>query len=552
MSTELTSQNQEKYRRQIDILYQGFENRISKFDTQKKLSALNNFESKVASVMKRKLSEKNIYILSYLKWLINQEKDILTWWVENKMANAWISDVSKKPVSNDFEDAKNVIRTKLEMAWVKVEFYDTRKEITDKCLVEPLNPPSRSNANFTTVSKYAEWLTQLMKEEKTLGNSKIQRELYFYLNKDDLVFGSAIYANSIPYSSPLSKTLTSYDSEIFKGNLEYTLLDKGWEKIIEIARWNCSRIITQDSYKEYVLFSELSDFLRLLNTDKQLLIKKMISTWYYLHFSKQLIKLWIVKNEDIVSAINLIRSDYKLPPLSFDAVIEKAAINHSKYLETNEVDSGNSSVWCPATHEEDKNHSGFTWINPGDRLRFVGYQSWNWWGEVIAFEDNPIQSLHSLLYVPYHRTPFLSKNYERIGFSRGNPFVVNFWSSWTDSRSLTNPLVFPNNNEVLYIFNNQINELPNPFPQNSWYLKGYVITIGGWDRKVLKDSVKLKNITTAKNIPIRFDKELDSEGKYLHFINLEPLNFSEGYQIIYRVEWDTGDRISDFHVGSEK
>ncbi len=66
-----------------------------------------------------------------------------------------------------------------------------------------------------------------MKEEKTLGNSKIQRELYFYLNKDDLVFGSAIYANSIPYSSPLSKTLTSYDSEIFKGNLEYTLLDKG-------------------------------------------------------------------------------------------------------------------------------------------------------------------------------------------------------------------------------------------------------------------------------------------------------------------------------------
>lgn len=77
IETKLSVQKQESYKKQVDTVYKGFENKISKFNEEKQISNIEKVVWKIEIILKNKLSDKNNFVLSYLNYLLKEKLDFL-------------------------------------------------------------------------------------------------------------------------------------------------------------------------------------------------------------------------------------------------------------------------------------------------------------------------------------------------------------------------------------------------------------------------------------------------------------------------------------------
>lgn len=77
IETKLSAQKQESYKKQVDTVYKGFENKISKFNEEKQISNIEKVVWKIEIILKNKLSDKNNFVLSYLNYLLKEKLDFL-------------------------------------------------------------------------------------------------------------------------------------------------------------------------------------------------------------------------------------------------------------------------------------------------------------------------------------------------------------------------------------------------------------------------------------------------------------------------------------------
>lgn len=77
VETKLSTIKQESYKKQIDSVYKNFENKLSKLNEEKQISNIEKVVSKIDVLLKKKLSDKNNYVLSYLNYLLKYKLNLL-------------------------------------------------------------------------------------------------------------------------------------------------------------------------------------------------------------------------------------------------------------------------------------------------------------------------------------------------------------------------------------------------------------------------------------------------------------------------------------------
>lgn len=105
--------------------------------------------------------------------------------------------------------------------------------------------------------------------------------------------------------------------------------------------------------------------------------------------------------------INLRRTQIGLPTVAQNALVDTAALGHSKYLATNNLTGHfQSSSQFP---------SGFTGTDPGARLTAAGYP-YKAYSEVIAFgPSSGVTAIENLIQAIYHRFGIFSTNVDEVG-----------------------------------------------------------------------------------------------------------------------------------------
>lgn len=116
--------------------------------------------------------------------------------------------------------------------------------------------------------------------------------------------------------------------------------------------------------------------------------------------------------------MNTLRTQAGLNTYIVNTSLEQAATNHANYLVVNGLQQ----------HDENQGLAGFTGEWQGDRAKSLGYQAYSSVGEVIAYEDNEIESIDGLMSAIYHRFGLLRNDVNEIGFgfvNEGGTVVQN-------------------------------------------------------------------------------------------------------------------------------
>jgi uncharacterized protein YkwD len=123
----------------------------------------------------------------------------------------------------------------------------------------------------------------------------------------------------------------------------------------------------------------------------------------------------------ILDEINRYRRDMGLPEVKLDPVITEAAQNHADYLEKNDTTG----------HAELKGKPGFTGASHTERIKAVGGNKYlldNQYflpQEVISYNSLD-RVVESLIYLPYHRAPFVDYSTTVVGIGvSGKAVVIN-------------------------------------------------------------------------------------------------------------------------------
>ncbi len=95
IETTLSQQKQQNYKKQVDSVYNIFENKIVNIKTEKQILKIENVIKKIENILEKKLSDKNNFILLYLKYLLIEKLDFL---IDDK-----ISDILNE---DNYEDIK--------------------------------------------------------------------------------------------------------------------------------------------------------------------------------------------------------------------------------------------------------------------------------------------------------------------------------------------------------------------------------------------------------------------------------------------------------------
>ena len=182
---------------------------------------------------------------------------------------------------------------------------------------------------------------------------------------------------------------------------------------------------------------------------------------------------------------NFYRDILGLVPLILDSKLNQAAQNHANYILLNKNDP---SAWeNVAPHGEVEGKPGFTGQDQWRRLEYSGYEGSAAY-EVIAYINNPIESVDAWINSPFHREPFLNPFFIGIGYGSGK----NNWTN-VDVMEIGN-YGFPNQGSwsiylqpklSSYPINGQNgiptswdgNENPDPLPPGASKPVGYPFTI---------------------------------------------------------------------------
>ena len=140
---------------------------------------------------------------------------------------------------------------------------------------------------------------------------------------------------------------------------------------------------------------------------------------------------------ELAQLINLVRAHYGLPPLRLSKTLNRAALEHSKDMATNNFVS----------------HTGSEGSSPWRRMKRVGYPVFKYGENVAAGILDPKQVVKAWLNSPSHRKVLLNPHYKEMGIG----FVFNPQSPhrfyWTLDLALSRPYDRPNPGRMFGMLN---------------------------------------------------------------------------------------------------
>lgn len=185
------------------------------------------------------------------------------------------------------------------------------------------------------------------------------------------------------------------------------------------------------------------------------------------------------------------------------AALNNAAQAHIDYLKANNT-SG---------HSEIQGFSGFTGVNPGDRMRYFGYGDGADFGggESVSAGSSSLKTIvWSLLGVPYHSV-FLLDNATDVGFGYNSGLVVNTGfklNPYPQDMAVNEIKVYPCNNIKVDV-TRQGYESPNPAPLNGKQDFGYtsiakirsgqLLTVDSWELRDANNALVNTVLMTKNN-----------------------------------------------------
>jgi len=119
-------------------------------------------------------------------------------------------------------------------------------------------------------------------------------------------------------------------------------------------------------------------------------------------------------NSTVLDILNSIRKSSGLNSLKTNLILDKSALNHSKYLVLNNE----------ITHYEDENKTGFCGITPANRAINVGYKSKKVLENLSSGQDSEELSIDGLMGAIYHRFGFLAFDIDELGYARDDKLYV--------------------------------------------------------------------------------------------------------------------------------
>jgi uncharacterized protein YkwD len=193
------------------------------------------------------------------------------------------------------------------------------------------------------------------------------------------------------------------------------------------------------------------------------------------------------------NTLNDARVAYGVGKLAQSALLDTAAANHSQYMEYRYA----AADYADLGHTEDPSKSGFTGVNPSDRISYAKYAA-STTGEAIAGSFNSItgtqtdpgvRAVNVLLSGPYHRFGVLDA-YRDVGIGDTPTAFPNEGGTrhfpvfdLAVAQNAQNQLpatgwvgVWPVDQMtgVMYSF---IGESPNPIPENNGTCAGYPVSV---------------------------------------------------------------------------
>jgi hypothetical protein len=103
--------------------------------------------------------------------------------------------------------------------------------------------------------------------------------------------------------------------------------------------------------------------------------------------------------------LNSLRMKTGLISYSKENQLDEAAMNHSYYMQTNNIFS----------HSESNNYDGFTGASPSDRAVYTGYYSRSVSENISYGQSNYMESIDGLFSAIYHRFGFLDLDFDEMG-----------------------------------------------------------------------------------------------------------------------------------------
>jgi hypothetical protein len=119
-------------------------------------------------------------------------------------------------------------------------------------------------------------------------------------------------------------------------------------------------------------------------------------------------------------------------------------------------------------HNEVTGCTGFTGADPGARVKAAGYVG-NGWGEVMAFNDDPLKAVNQWVGSVWHRTPLLSPWWDDMGYGNATKCdVIDLGPGTQSAKTVTAMYPYAGQTNVTRSFNGA-NEGPvPPAPPTGW------------------------------------------------------------------------------------
>ncbi|BBW98756.1 stalk domain-containing protein [Geobacillus subterraneus] len=257
------------------------------------------------------------------------------------------------------------------------------------------------------------------------------------------------------------------------------------------------------------------------------------------------------EQQEALNYINDIRKKIGLKPVTLNPFLIKAAENHAKYLQLNNI----TFIEGVSNHDEISGKKGYTGKTVIDRVKVVGGSEllYSRAGELISYnKKSMISAINNLLDAPFHRASLVDPQLMSIGISLVGSNVVIVTSDFED---------WTNNEESIYPYDGQTNveiefigktENPNPLKEFNLEKSGYVVSfVPSSDYVIGNISGKIVD-SKGKEVPAFFKEDWNT---YIFFLFPKaPLLKNEKYTVTFtytdEMEGITRTKTWSFTTGS--
>jgi hypothetical protein len=168
-----------------------------------------------------------------------------------------------------------------------------------------------------------------------------------------------------------------------------------------------------------------------------------------------------------INAVNTIRLAMGVECAKLALDLDASAKAHCDFYAAN-ADNMMCEGGSISPHDEVMGCTGFTGTDPGARVEAAGYVG-NGWGEVMAFNDDPLKAVNQWVNSVWHRTPLLSPWWDDMGYGNAAKCdVIDLGPGTQSPKTVTAMYPYSGQTNVTRSFNGA-NEGPvPPAPPTGW------------------------------------------------------------------------------------